>query len=101
MDNEVACREQLLTAIAAGSSPMSTATRPLTHAGRVLRALVTGGGGWLLLLPASEAGCFACIVLHRKAFVLAAARACRRATPSLSPDVVMRFLSDPLSPVFG
>ena len=51
-----------------------------------------GGGGRLLLpLPAREVGCFARIVLHRKAFVLAAARACRRAAPCASPDVVMRF----------
>ena len=55
----------------------------------------------LLPLPACELGCFACIVLHRKAFVLAAAYACRRAPLSPSPDVVMRFLSDPLRPSFG
>ena len=50
----------------------------------------------LLPLPACEPGCFACIVLHRKAFVLAAAHACRCAAASLSPDVLMPFLSDPL-----
>jgi len=66
---------------------------------------VKGWGGRLLLLPllllpACEAGCFACIVLHKKSFVLAAAHACRRAAPSASPDVVMRFLSDPLRPSF-
>ncbi len=43
MSDEVACREQLLTAIAAGSSPMVTATQPLTLGGRALRALVTRG----------------------------------------------------------
>lgn len=43
MDDEAAGREQLLTAIAAGSSAMTTATRPLLLAGRALRALVTRG----------------------------------------------------------
>ncbi len=65
------------------------------------------GEGWgqapaaALPLPACEPGCCACIVLHRKACVLAAAHACRRAAPSPSPDVVMRFLSDSFRPSFG
>lgn len=43
MADESACREQLLTAIAAGSSRMATATRPVVLAGHALRALVTRG----------------------------------------------------------
>lgn len=52
MQDEVACREQLLTAIAAGSSPMVTATQPLTLGGRALRALVTRGCAAVGLPPA-------------------------------------------------
>lgn len=41
MEDEVRCRERLLTAIAAGSSSMTTATRPLVLGLRAVRALVT------------------------------------------------------------
>ena len=55
----------------------------------------------LLPLPACEPGCFACIVLHMKPFVLAAAHACRCAAPSQRSNILMRFLSDPFRPSVG
>ena len=80
MDNEVACREQLLTAIAAGSSPMATATRPLTHAGRVLRALVTGGCAAVGLPPAVL---FNAVRFGRKGGFIRSLRKTRGLTPAI------------------
>ncbi len=51
LDNEAAGREALLTAIALGSSPMITATRPLVLAARTLRALITCGCAALGIPP--------------------------------------------------
>ena len=80
MDNEVVCREQLLTMIAAGSSAMATATRPLLEGARALRALVTRGCAAIGLPPTVL---FNAVRFGRKGGFIRSLRKMRGLTPAI------------------
>jgi len=80
MADEAAGREQLLTAIAVGSSAMTTATRPLVLGTRTLRALVTRGCAAVGLPPVAL---FNAVRFGRKGGFIRRLRKTRGLTPAI------------------